>query len=105
MNKTYTFNGAQFSMLQNNLDLLNKANDMLVTYRKKSFEYTSDLDMREVNTYRRQIADYKLSLQFIEKRLDEAKNANDEQKVQEEENELARVKLLLDELENEFNNN
>jgi len=103
--KIYTFNGTSFTMLKNSLDLLNNANDMLIKYRKKLFEYTSDLDMSEVNKYRNMIEEHNISIQFIEKRYAEAISANDEQKAAEEKNEMARVRSLLDEMETEFNNN
>ncbi len=102
-NKIYTFNGEQFTLRKNNLDLMNKANEMLVTYRKKLFEYTSDLDMHEADYYRNQIEEYKISISFIEKRIEGAKASDNVQEVQKEQAELNRVNALLAELEDEFN--
>ncbi len=103
-NKIYTFNGEQFTLRKNNLDLMNKANEMLVTYRKKLFEYTSDLDMHEADYYRNQIEEYKISISFIEKRIEGAKASDNVQEVQKEQAELNRVNALLAELESECRN-
>src|SRR5436853_492586 len=103
--KTYTFHNIQFTMRENNLDLLNSVNDMLIKYRKKLFEYTSDIDMGEADKYRNIIEEYKLSLEFIEVRYEEACAAGDELQAAEEKSELAKIKSLLDEAEREFKNN
>ena len=105
MIKTYTFNNTQFTLRENNLSLLNSANEMLIKYRKKLFEYTSDLDMREADKYRKMIEEYRLSIEFIEMRIEEALAAGDELTAAEEKLELARIKSVLEELETEFNDN
>src|SRR5687767_8533242 len=51
-NKTYELQGQTFTLLPNDLNLLNKAAPMIARLRKLTYEYTKDLDLSEVQAYR-----------------------------------------------------
>jgi hypothetical protein len=50
--KTYNYKGLEFRLKDNDLELLKNAAPLLIKYRKLLHEYTKDIDMSEVNTYR-----------------------------------------------------
>lgn len=64
--KTYSIQGNEFIMLPLNLGLMNKAAPLLLKYRKLHFEYTGDIDMKQVEEAEEKISDLKTVIDELE---------------------------------------
>ena len=100
MNKI-EFNGTEFEVIENNLDVLESATPIFVKYRKLQAEYLDDIDTSLVDSYLNRIAQLRLALSQIEK-LNPADVYDGEQT---NEQKCEELKKKIETLESEFENN
>jgi predicted house-cleaning noncanonical NTP pyrophosphatase (MazG superfamily) len=92
--KTYNYKGLEFRLKDNDLELLKNAAPLLIKYRKLLHEYTKDIDMSEVNTYR----DRMNELSTAASQLIDSDDAADKERAEE-------LMAKLNETESEFEEN
>jgi hypothetical protein len=107
MEKTYSIQGENFTLLPNDLSLLNKAAPMIARLRKLSYEYTKDIDLSPANEYRSRMTELSEAKLQLENILNEGKDDEGNELSDDKRNELGtRINELIDKLEQvrtEFN--
>jgi hypothetical protein len=108
-NKIYELQGQTFTLLPNDLNLLNKAAPMIARLRKLTYEYTKDLDLSEVQAYRLRLADLNEAKTQIDEllvsNLDENSNELTESKRSELEIRRNELSGKIESVNREFNTN
>ena len=98
-NKIYSIQGQNFSLLPNDLNLLNKAAPMIAMLRKLSYEYTKDLDLSEANEYKLRISEISEAKVQMEDILSEGV---DENGVELSSEKITEMYGRIDELQNKY---
>lgn len=100
MEKTYSIQGESFTLLPNDLSLLNKAAPMIARLRKLSYEYTKDIDLSPANEYRSRMTELSEAKQQLESILNDGKDDEGNDLSAEKRNEMdSRITELTDRLE------
>lgn len=106
MEKTYSIQGENFTLLPNDLSLLNKASPLIARLRKLSYEYTKDIDLTSASDYRARITELSEARQQLESILNDGKddegNELSGEKRNEMETRISDLSARLDEVTNEF---
>lgn len=95
MEKTYSIQGQTFSLLPNDLNLLNKAAPMIARLRKLSYQYTKDIDLTPVNEHKSRINELNTAKHQIVESLNLGREENGNEFTEEQKSEL---QLRADEL-------
>lgn len=70
MNKQYEYNGKQYKLKPLTLGVMKDIMPLLVRLRKHVYNYTSDIDMTEVNKARQRIADFEKAKEQLGEKLE-----------------------------------
>lgn len=107
--KTYTIQGQDFTLLPNDLNLLNKAAPMIARLRKLVFEYSKDIDTSEADSYKARINELTEAKVQLEEILaacrDETGNELSEDRRTELSGRVSEICRKIDEVTNDFSSN
>lgn len=107
--KTYEVQGQKFTLLPNDLNLLNKAAPMIARLRKLTYEYTKDIDLSEVQSYRTRITELSEAKEQLEQILNSTRDENGneltEDKQSELQNRINEISRRFNAASEEFNDN
>lgn len=88
-NKKFTFNGTEYGVVSNVLKIQNIASPLLAKLTKLTVQYTSDVDMTAVNSYRNR-------LKAISNKDEADKNYLEQLKEEKNKKDVARVERIIE---------